>query len=242
LAIGESARRATSRTLRAASDNKTAGGVDETCQDGWVLEQAITSIGNAVGAWLYVIAGGLAFAEAAILVGMVLPGETALLVAGVFCQRGVLTLWVMIPVAIICAIAGDSVGFEFGRKYGPPLRRSRLGLWVGEGRWTTVDGFLHRHGGKAILLGRLTAVFRALVPSMAGMSGMHYPTFLRWNAAGGILWGTGCVLLGYAFSSALATMSRYLTWAPFAVIAVIIGVVVLLHTRRRHKEGVKKVS
>jgi membrane protein DedA with SNARE-associated domain len=242
LAIGESARRATSRTLRAASDNKTAGGVDETCQDGWVLEQAITSIGNAVGAWLYVIAGGLAFAEAAILVGMVLPGETALLVAGVFCQRGVLTLWVMIPVAIICAIAGDSVGFEFGRKYGPPLRRSRLGLWVGEGRWTTVDGFLHRHGGKAILLGRLTAVFRALVPSMAGMSGMHYPTFLRWNAAGGILWGTGCVLLGYAFSSALATVSRYLTWAPFAVIAVIIGVVLLLHTRRRHKEGVKKVS
>ena len=66
--------------------------------------------------------------EAAILVGMVLPGETALLVAGVFCQRGVLTLSVMIPVAIICAIAGDSVGFEFGRKYGPPLRRSRLGL------------------------------------------------------------------------------------------------------------------
>ena len=76
---------------------------------------------------------------------------------------------------------------------------------------------------------------------MAGMSGMHYPTFLRWNAAGGILWGTGCVLLGYAFSSALATVSRYLTWAPFAVIAVVIGVVVLLHTRRRRKEGVEKV-
>ena len=66
-----------------------------------MLEQAITSIGNAVGAWLYVIAGGLAFAEAAILIGMVLPGETGLLVAGVFCQRGVLTLWVMVPVAII---------------------------------------------------------------------------------------------------------------------------------------------
>jgi membrane-associated protein len=55
------------------------------------------------------------------------------------------------------------------------------------------------------------------------------------------LWGTGCVLLGYAFSSALATVSRYLTWAPFAVIAVVIGVVVFLHTRRRRKEGVEKV-
>ena len=115
-------------------------------------------------------------------------------------------------------------------------------LWVGDGRWSTVDGFLHRHGGKAIFLGRLTAVLRALVPSMAGMSGMHYPTFLRWNAAGGILWGAGCVLLGYAFSSALATVSRYLTWAPFAAIAVVIGIVIALHARRRRKQAVEKVS
>ena len=77
--------------------------------------------------WLYVIAGGLCFAEAAILVGMVLPGETALLVAGVFCAAGKLNLWVMIIVAAVCAIAGDSVGFEFGKKFGPSLRRSRLG-------------------------------------------------------------------------------------------------------------------
>jgi membrane protein DedA with SNARE-associated domain len=203
-----------------------------------MLEQVITRIGNAVGDWLYVIAGGLAFAEAAILIGMVLPGETALLVAGVFCQRGVLNLWIMIVVAVICAIVGDSVGFEFGRKFGPSLRASRLGRRVGEGRWSTVDQFLHRHGGKAIFLGRLTAVLRALVPSMAGMSGMHYPTFFRWNAAGGILWATGCVLLGYAFSSALATVSRYLTWAPLAVLALVIAGYVALHLRRRRKEAV----
>jgi membrane protein DedA with SNARE-associated domain len=75
---------------------------------------------------------------------------------------------------------------------------------------------------------------------MAGMSGMHYPTFLRWNAAGGILWGTGCVLLGYAFSSALATVSRYLTWAPFALIAVVIGLAIVLRARRRRKEAVRE--
>ena len=77
---------------------------------------------------------------------------------------------------------------------------------------------------------------------MAGMSGMHYPTFLRWNAAGGILWGAGCVLLGFAFSSALSTVSRYLTWAPFAAIAVVIGIVIALHARRRRKEAVERVS
>ncbi len=193
-------------------------------------------LGESVGAWLYLIAGGLAFAEAAFLLGMVLPGETALLVAGYFAQQGVLNLPVMIGVAIGCAIAGDSVGYEFGRRFGPPLRQSRTGRLVGERRWATVDGFLHRHGGKAVFLGRLTALLRALMPSMAGMSGMRYRTFLKWNAAGGILWGAGCVLLGYGFASALGTVERYLTWAPLAVIAALVAGYVALEVRKRRRE------
>jgi membrane protein DedA with SNARE-associated domain len=201
-----------------------------------VFEHLVTSIGNSVGAWLYVIAGALCFSEAAILVGMVLPGETALLVAGVFCQRGVLNLWLMIVIAVVCAVAGDSVGFEFGKKFGPALRRSRLGVWVGEHRWAAVDGFIHRHGGKAVLIGRLTALFRALVPSMAGMGGMRYRTFIVWNLAGGLIWAPGVVLLGYAFSTSLGVVGNTLTWAPFALIGVVVLGYVLLHMRRRRIE------
>jgi membrane protein DedA with SNARE-associated domain len=201
-----------------------------------VFEKVMHSIGDAVGVWLYVIAGGIAFAEAAFLLGFVLPGEIALLVAGYFCRYGHLNLWVMVVVAIVCAVAGDSVGFEFGRKFGPPLRRSRAGQIIGEKRWTQVDDFLHKHGGKAVFLGRLTAVLRALMPSMAGMSGMHYPTFLAWNAAGGIIWGGGCVLLGYAFASALNTVSTYLTWLPLALLAVGLVVFVALHLRKKRRE------
>ncbi|SOD74147.1 membrane-associated protein [Jatrophihabitans sp. GAS493] len=201
-----------------------------------MFEHIMTRIGDATGTWLYAIAAGLAFAEAAFLLGVVLPGETALLVAGVFCERGVLDLRIMIPVAIIAAIAGDSVGYEFGRKFGPALRRSRAGLRVGEPRWATVDAFLHKHGGKAVFLGRMTALLRALMPSMAGMSGMHYWTFLFWNALGGILWATGCVLLGYAFSSALGTIGSTLTWAPLAILAVAGIVYLVLHRRRRKRE------
>ena len=196
------------------------------------------SIGDSVGQWLYLIAGGLAFAEAAILVGMVLPGETALLVAGVFCNAkyGDLNLGIMIAVAVVAAIGGDSVGYEFGRHFGPSLRRSRLGEWVGAHRWAAVDGFIQRHGGKAVLLGRLTALLRALMPSMAGMSGMRYRTFLLWNAAGGIIWAPGCVLLGYAFASALDVVSSTLTWAPLAVLAVVLIGYVALHVRKRRRE------
>ena len=130
----------------------------------------------------------------------------------------------MIAVAVACAIAGDSVGYEFGRKFGPGLRRSRLGRKVGENRWNTVDAFIERHGGKAVFLGRLTALLRALMPSMAGMSGMRYRTFLLWNAAGAVLWAPGCVLLGYAFASALNVVGQTLTWAPLAILAVVVVV------------------
>lgn len=201
-----------------------------------MFEHIVESVGNAVGAWLYVIAGALCFGEAAILLGMVLPGETALLVAGVFCQRGVLDLPLMIVIAFACAVAGDSVGFEFGKKFGPPLRRSRLGRWVGEHRWAMVDGFIHRHGGKAVLLGRLTALFRALVPSMAGMSGMRYRVFIVWNVIGGAIWAPGCVLLGYAFSTSLGVVGQALTWAPFAIIGVVLVIYLLIHLRKRKRE------
>ena len=193
-------------------------------------------IGDAVGLWMYVIAGGLAFAEAAIMVGFVLPGEIALLVAGYFCRYGPLNVWVMAAIAVVCAVAGDSVGFEFGRHFGPPIRRSRVGAWVGEHRWLKVDTFLHKHGGKAVFLGRLTALLRALMPSMAGMSGMRYRTFLLWNAAGGLLWGAGCVFLGYAFASALNTVSKYLTWLPLALLALVAAGYLAIHLRKRKQE------
>lgn len=202
-----------------------------------MFEHWIESIGNTVGAWLYVIAGALCFAEAAILVGMVLPGETALLVAGVFCAHHKLNLGIMIAVAVVCAIAGDSVGFEFGKVFGPSLRRSRLGVFVGERRWSLVDGFLHKHGGKAVLIGRLTALFRALVPSMAGMSGMRYRTFLVWNVIGGLIWAPGCVLLGYAFSKSLSVVGKTLTYAPLVILVLVVGVIIALHIRRRRREA-----
>jgi membrane protein DedA with SNARE-associated domain len=196
------------------------------------VTEFLKHLGEHVGAWLYLISAFCAFAEAAILIGMVLPGEAALLVAGYFCHEGVLKLGVMLPLAVVAAIAGDSVGYEFGRKFGPGLRRTTLGHWIGEPRWTTVDRFLHRHGGKAVFLGRLTAVLRALMPSMAGMSGMRYRTFLLYNAAGGLLWGSGCILAGWAFASALNQIEQYLTWGPLAALALLIVVAALVHWRR----------
>jgi membrane protein DedA with SNARE-associated domain len=190
-------------------------------------------IGEHTGAWLYLIAGGLAFAEAAILVGMVFPGEVALLVAGFAAHHGWLSLWLMVGVAIVAAALGDSVGYEVGRHLGPKLRASRLGRRIGEQRWRRADDFLHRHGGKAVLLGRFTAVLRALTPGVAGAARLPYlRVFLPWNVAGAVVWGGGCVLLGYGFSASLAVVGRYLAWGPLILIAVLLVVYLLVRHRR----------
>jgi membrane protein DedA with SNARE-associated domain len=140
----------------------------------------------------------------------------------------------MIAVAIVAAVLGDSVGYEIGRTLGPRLRGSRLGRRIGPGRWEAAEAFLGRHGGKAVLLGRFTAVLRALTPGIAGMTHMPYlRTFLPWNVAGGVLWGAGCVLLGYGFSASLTTIGRYLTWGPLLLIGLAAAGYVLV--RRRHR-------
>jgi membrane protein DedA with SNARE-associated domain len=192
-------------------------------------------LGEQVGGWLYLIAGFFAFAEAAIMIGVVFPGEAALLVAGFGAHQGWIGLVPMIVIAVVAAVAGDGVGYEVGKHYGPGLRGSRLGRRVGEANWAHADAFLHRHGGKAVFLGRCTALLRALMPGMAGMARLPYlRTFLPWNIAGGVLWGGGCVLLGYAFSASLETISRYLTWGPIVVIGVLlVGYLGLRLARRR---------
>jgi membrane-associated protein len=197
----------------------------------------LRGIGESVGAWLYVIAGGLAFAEAAIMVGVVLPGETALLVAGFAAHEGIISLVPMIVIAIVCAIAGDSVGYEVGRAIGPRLQQSRLGRFVGEPRWQAGEEFLNRHGGKAVLLGRGTALLRALVPGLAGMARMPYlRTFLPWNAVGGILWGGACVTLGYVFAASLHRVAQYLAWGPVPIVVLVAAVVVVREVRRRRRD------
>jgi membrane-associated protein len=195
----------------------------------------LQQLGGQLGAWFYVIAGGLACAEAAVMVGLVLPGETALVVAGFAAHQGWIALWPMVAVAVGSAALGDSIGYEAGRRLGPRLRSSRLGRRIGDDRWRRTDDFLQRYGGRAVLLGRFTAGLRALMPGMAGMARMPYlRTFLPWNAAGALVWGAGCVLLGYAFAASLATLANALTYVPLVLIALA-AVVVVLRVRKKRR-------
>ena len=175
------------------------------------------------GMLLYVLVGAVVFAEDAIFVGFVVPGETAAVLGGVAVSRQHAALPVMIAVVIVAAIAGDSVGYEIGRHVGPRVLASRPLRRRAE-RLDRAREFLARRGGTAVLLGRFVAFFRAVMPALAGTVRMRYPLFLAFNAAGGLLWGAGVVMLGYLAGNSYAIVER--TFGRDAAIAAA-GLVVI---------------
>ena len=167
----------------------------------------------------------LAFAEAAMFLGFMLPGETALVVGGMFAAQQVWDLGDFFGAAILAAIAGDSVGYELGRRYGDRIQSSWIGSRVGDRRWRVAQHMFSKYGGRAVFFGRAQAILRALVPALAGMHRMPYRRFLPWNVTGAVVWGGGVVLLGYAFSNSLPELERALRWwALIFFVAVVIAV------------------
>lgn len=195
----------------------------------------VEGILNISPALAFTIVACLVFAEDAIFVGFVIPGETAAVLGGVISSRGEVPLWGMAAVVVAAAIAGDTVGFEIGKHVGPRLldirimKRRRRGL-------AKAQAFLRRRGGSAVFLGRFVAFFRAVMPALAGASRMHYPRFLAFNAAGGLVWGTGFVLLGFFAGNSYDAVAKAAGQDITAVI-VVLGIVGLIvwHLRRSRR-------
>lgn len=192
----------------------------------WIHTTADWLIANNLQVPLFILLILFAFAEAAAFVGFVLPGETSLLIGGVLAHSHVWSFWLFLSCAIIGAIAGDSVGYEVGKHLGPRIKETWFGRLVGEKRWRIADHIFTKYHGRAIFFGRAQALLRALVPALAGMHKVPYRTFLKWNAAGGIVFSTIVVTLGYQFASSLNVLEKYLKyWAAIFLVAVVASVI-----------------
>jgi len=192
---------------------------------GWIHHVADWLVANNLQMPLFILLIFLAFAEAAAFVGFVLPGETSLLIGGVLAHSHVWPLWLFITCAIAGAIAGDSVGYEVGKHFGPRIKTSWFGRVVGEKRWKLAEHIFAKYHGGAIFFGRAQALLRALVPALAGMNKVPYRTFLKWNAAGGIVFSSIVIVLGYEFANSLQSLEKYLKyWAIIFLVIVIMGI------------------
>jgi membrane protein DedA with SNARE-associated domain len=186
-------------------------------------------------ALILTVAALLVFAEDAIFVGFVVPGETAAVLAGVGAGLGHVPLPVAIVVIVLAAIIGDSVGYEVGRLFfGPRVLTSRL-LAPHRERILRAQAFLRRRGGIAVFLGRFTAFFRAMMPALAGAAEMPYRKFLFWNAFGGIVWGTGFVLLGYVAGASYHEVEKQVGRGLAVGLAVVVVALVVVWRVRRSR-------
>jgi undecaprenyl-diphosphatase len=164
-----------------------------------------------LGFWGYVILGAAATLECAAFVGLLVPGESLVLLAGFFADRGALDLEYVIIAVVAGAIIGDSIGYELGRRLGHPwLERHGRKIGLKPARLERTEKFFKKHGGKAVFFGRFVGFVRTLVPFFAGASEMRYPVFLLYNASGGLLWGVGSALLGYGLGASWHVAEKWL--------------------------------
>ena len=180
------------------------------------------------------VVGILVFIEDALFVGFVVPGETVAILGGVAASLGHVPLAAVLVVVVLAAIVGDTVGFEVGRHLGGRVVALRAFDRHRE-RIDRAQDFLGRRGGAAVFLGRWTAFLRAVMPALAGMSKMHYPTFLVWNAAGGIAWGSVVVTAGYLAGRSYARVETWLGRGAAILVAVAVVVALVVWQVRRHR-------
>jgi undecaprenyl-diphosphatase len=164
------------------------------------LEETLISVGETLGPWTYLLVGALAFLETGAFIGLIAPGETAMLLGGLVAGQGQIDVVTLIGLVWVCAVAGDLTSFWLGRRLGRSfLERHGSRVQITPDRLESVERFFERHGGKAILIGRFVGLVRAIAPFLAGSGGMPLRRFLPYDIIGAGLWGTTFVVLGYVF-------------------------------------------
>lgn len=163
------------------------------------------------------------FAESGLLVGFFLPGDSLLFVAGLLSSAAgghrLPNIGIVIPVICLAAIAGDQVGYLFGRRVGGTLFQRPQSRLFNPANVDRAQRFLDQYGAKAIVLARFVPVVRTFTPIVAGVGRMHYRTFVTYNIVGGILWGAGVTLAGY-FLGEVDVVRNNIEIALIAVVAV----------------------
>jgi len=140
----------------------------------------------------------IVFGESAVLLGIVLPGDSLLFTAGLLSATGVLPpLWLLLVCIPLAAIAGDQTGYWIGRKAGPAIFRREDSLLFKQEYVTRAHAFFEKYGPFTVAIARFVQVVRTIVPLMAGVSKMRYRSFTLYNVCGDVVWGTGVTTLGF---------------------------------------------
>lgn len=167
------------------------------------------------------LAGLAIMLETSVLVGLIVPGDTVVIVASTAVD-GPIQFVSLIATVVIGAMIGETIGFALGRFFGPRIRASRLGRWLGEHNWARAERYLERRGGIAVFISRFLPVLHSLIPLTVGMSTMRYRTFIAWTLPACLLWSTAYVSVGSAAAGTYRELSQTLHFAGYIFVAIIV--------------------
>jgi undecaprenyl-diphosphatase len=206
-------------------------------------EKVLEDVSGALGKWTYLLVTILAFLETGAFIGLIAPGEAAVIVGGVVAGQGEIDIRLLIGLVWFAAFAGDSVSFYFGRRLGRDfLVRHGPRFQITEPRLRQVEKYMDQHGGKTILVGRFIGLVRALAPFIAGSSKLPYKRFMPYDVIGSGLWAAAFCLLGYVFSN---NIDSVIHWAERGVlifgwvVGTIVAIVYLVRRFRQPEERAK---
>ena len=170
--------------------------------------------------------------------GVPVPGETALITAGILASQGNLQIELVIVLAAAAAIVGDNLGYQIGRKGGRwllerPGRFHRQRLQV----LASGEPFFERHGPKAVFFGRFLLGLRVWASWLAGATHMRWRSFVFWNACGGICWATAIGLLAYFLGHAAGNAIKTFGLFGLAAVLVVVGGLLIAHFRHRRRSA-----
>ncbi len=158
----------------------------------------------------YIGVATMVFAESGLLVGFFLPGDSLLFTAGFLASQGYLSVWILAPLAFVAAIAGDAVGYAFGRRAGRALFRRPESMLFKPEHLERAEQFFEHHGGKAIVLARFLPIVRTFTPIVAGAGNMRYSRFAVFNVVGALFWAVGVTVAGFFLGNLIPNVDRYL--------------------------------
>src|SRR5438093_6432882 len=175
-----------------------------------------------LAAGYFIIAGGVLM-ERSIFVGLIIPGDLILALGGVYASQKKMDLIGVIVVGTLSAIAGESIGFWLGRRFGVRLLRHLpfFGGWLSRVVEESEDYF-KRHGGKTVAIGRYATAAGAFIPFTAGAGKMRYPRLLAFDVAASVVWATGITIFGYYFGRNLKFVDKVLSRFGYGVLALLI--------------------
>jgi membrane protein DedA with SNARE-associated domain/membrane-associated phospholipid phosphatase len=193
------------------------------------LQGLLEDVSNTLGAWTYLLVGAFAFAETGAFVGLVVPGETVMLLGGAVAGQGAIDIYLLIAIAWFAAWAGDTTSFFIGRRLGREfVLKNGPRFGIGHERFEKVEDYFSRHGGKTIFIGRFISLVRAFAPFIAGSSGMRYRAFVPYSILGTGLWASAHILVGYFFSRSIESAAKYAGRGAFVLATTIVVVVVVV--------------